>query len=122
MFIMDHAGTQNRRKAKRFKCSETLVLNPEGACEIIEISSGGFSFKCLFGQSLLGEWSVDIIDNRGGYLKKVMVEKVWQADEALDSKVQMTSSCPLAVGVKFKNLSAEQHATLNKLVQSNEIH
>lgn len=110
---------ENRRKGKRVECKETLVINPEGVCELLDISSGGFSFKCLFNQSLSEEWVVDILDTRGGFVDEVQVEKVWQVEE---DKPRVNGVCVLAVGVKFKNLSVSQHLALNDLILSNEIH
>jgi len=111
-------ANQNRRQHKRVDFTDTVVMNPEGACEVIEMSSGGFSFKCLFEHSLSEEWTVDILNNTGVYLQKIYVEKVW---ESVIDEGRSTSSCGLAVGVRFKDLSPEQQLTLDNLVLLNAI-
>jgi hypothetical protein len=107
---------QNRRKHHRVDCEDTVVMNPEGACEVIEMSSGGFSFQCLFEHSLSEEWTVDILNNTGIYLQKFSVEKVW---ESLKEEESHASLCRLAVGVRFKDLSPKQQLTLDNLVLLN---
>lgn len=97
--------------------SETVVMNPEGACEIIEMGSGGFSFKCLYEHNLADEWSVDILNNSGVYLQNYQVEKVW---ELADPREKDNSLFDLAVGVRFKDLSVEQQATLDHLLLLND--
>jgi hypothetical protein len=112
---------QNRRQQPRFEIQNTFVVNPQGACEILEMSTDGFSFKCLFGQSLSSEWMVDIINDRGGYLENISVEKVWELAKDKDS-YNPSSLCELAVGVKFTNLSRVQQLGLDNLLISNEKH
>ncbi len=82
------------------------------------MGSGGFSFKCLYEHSLLDEWSVDILNNSGVYLQAYQVEKVWElADEPGDNDKSLLG---LAVGVRFKDLSPEQQATLDHLLLLND--
>lgn len=107
----------NRRQHHRFKLSETVVMNPEGACEIREMGPGGFSFKCLYDHDLSDEWTVDILGNNGVYLQQFVVEKVWESVEESNKDTHLVG---LAVGVRFKDLSPEQQVTLDHLVFLNE--
>ena len=80
------------------------------------MGSGGFSFKCLYEHSLADEWTVDILNNSGVYLQKFQVEKVWEQAESGGNGVSLFG---LAVGVRFKDLSPEQQATLDQLLLLN---
>lgn len=107
---------KNRRKHRRIEFSDTIVMNPMGACEVAEMSSGGFSFQCLFEHSLSDEWVVDILNNSGVYIQKFPVEKVWQTKDPADGSTDIRG---LAVGVRFKNLTADQQAVLDELILLN---
>ena len=109
-------SNQNRRQHHRVQFKDTFVMNPEGTCEVVEMSSGGFSFKCLFEHSLSGEWRVDIINNSGDYIEKLPVEKVW---ESVKVTQHSTPIHELEVGVRFRDLSRQQKLTLAKLIHSN---
>lgn len=115
---MTYLKNKNRRQHRRIEFSDTIVMNPMGACEVAEMSSGGFSFQCLFEHSLLDEWTVDILNNSGIYIQKFPVEKVWQTKEAGGGSADI---CGLAVGVRFKNLTAEQQAVLDELILVNKL-
>lgn len=109
---------KNRRKSRRITFSDTIVINPMGACEVAEMSSGGFSFQCLFEHSLSDEWTVDILNKLGVYIQKFPVERVWQTKDVSEGTAEI---CGLAVGVRFKNLSPEQQSVLDELVQLSEL-
>jgi len=107
----------NRRRSRRIECKNTIVVNPQGACEIRDMSKQGFSFECMFDQNLTEEWLVDIIDDKGAYLAKVPVEKVWQSECTQKKK---NVPCKFSVGVKFKMMSYDQQLTIEHLILSNE--
>lgn len=109
---------KNRRRHRRIEFADTIVMNPMGACEVAEMSSGGFSFQCLFEHSMSDEWTVDILNNSGIYIQKFPVEKVWQTTECEEG---VTNICGLAVGVRFKDLTPEQQCTLDELIHLNAL-
>jgi len=107
---------QDRRQHQRIDLTDTVVMNPLGVCEVIEMSTGGFSFKCIFEHNLSDIWMVDILNNSGVYLQQFPVEKIWET--AQDDQLS-TSRCGVEVGVRFKDLSPEQQETLDHLVLLN---
>jgi hypothetical protein len=110
---------QNRRKQERHQYTEAVTLCPEGLSQVIDICSGGISFKCCCERCLITKWKVDIVDSCGIHLQELPVEKVWESveDKKNDDYIYKT-----AVGVKFKDLSPEQASALYQLIHNFDDH
>ncbi|MGW8193870.1 MAG: hypothetical protein ACWGOX_06350 [Desulforhopalus sp.] len=71
----------------------------------MNISLGGFSFRCLCSLCLRESWIVDIIHSSGAHLQDIAIEKIWQRE---DNNARYASIYTRTIGVKFKALSPEQ--------------
>jgi hypothetical protein len=109
------SGTKimGQRKHKRFECPESIVINPDNVCQLINISTGGLSFKCSRVVELPTKWSLDIII-AGSYfrIKQFPVELLWKK---LDDDPRCLSMPAENVGVKFDELNQSQEAMLEYL-------
>lgn len=108
-----HLTVKNRRKQQRHNFPTAVTICPNGVSQVIDISSGGISFKCRCEQCLLKEWQVDIVDSMGTHLIDFHVEKMW---ESVEDKMNCASMFTTTVGVKFKHLTAKQQLSLYELV------
>ncbi len=110
---------RNRRKQERHQFTDAVTICHEGISQVIDISSGGISFKCRCERCLSTKWTVDIFDSNGIHLQQFPVEKVWESaeDKQRDANIFKT-----AVGVKFKSLSPEQASSLHQLMHNFDYH
>jgi hypothetical protein len=110
---------QNRRKQERHHFTNAVTICPEGINQVIDISSGGISFKCRCERCLLTKWKVDIIDTGGLHLYEFPVEKVWGS---VEDKQRLADIFKTTVGVKFKSLSPEQASALYQFIHNSDYH
>jgi hypothetical protein len=107
-------NAQNRRKWQRHDFPDIVTICSDGVSQVIDINSGGMSFKCRCEQCLSKRWEVDIIDSTTGvHLQEFPVEKVW---ELVEDQKGYASVFSTTVGVKFKSLSLKQLSTLYQLI------
>ena len=107
-------NVQNRRKQQRHKLTDAVTICSDGISQVIDISSGGMSFRCRCEQCLSKRWEIDIVDSTTGvHLQEFPVEKVW---ESVEDKKDYAPIFSTMVGVKFKSLSHEQLSALHQLI------
>jgi len=107
-------NVQNRRKQQRQELPDAVTICSDGVSQVIDISSGGMSFRCRCEQCLSKRWEVDIVDSiTGVHLQEFPVEKVW---ESVEDKKGYTPIFSTTVGVKFKSLSLKQLSALYQLI------
>jgi len=106
-------NAQNRRKQQRFEFTNTAIVTPNGVSQLIDISSGGVSFRCRREQWLSERWKVDIVGRTGIHLQEFPVEKVW---ELVEDKKGYAPIFTTTMGVKFKSLSPKQLSALYQLL------
>ena len=106
-------SAQNRRIRQRHEFTNAAIITPEGISQLIDISSGGISFRCRCEQFLPKRWDIDIVDSSGIHLQEFSVEKVW---ESVQDKKGYGSIFTTTVGAKFKNLSPKQLLALYQLI------
>lgn len=118
------------RLDSRVEVTDLLVVLKWGTGQIIEISSGGLSFGCLYPHFLPDEWCMDILNAQGLHLKNIQVRKIWE--QSLES-TEVRSRFEVVTGVEFIDLSAEQrieireltakleHCCLNRLLEELEL-
>jgi hypothetical protein len=102
------------RKSKRLKVKTGIVNTPAGACQIINLTPEGFSFKCVKSLSLSRECSLDIYDTSGLNLELLQVKKIW---EKIPSSQDAPTQFSMIVGVAFRHLSPSQKAQLNVYIR-----
>ena len=104
---------QNRRKQQRHHFTDTVTICPHGVSQVIDISSGGISFRCRNEQNIPKKWLIDIVDSTGIHLEEFPVERIWKSAE---DKKRHTCKYITTVGLKFKRLSLEQRLALYELL------
>ncbi len=104
---------QNRRKQQRHQFTDTVTICPNGVSQVIDISSGGISFRCRCEHCLSKRWKIDIVDTTGIHLQEFPVEKIW---ESVEDQKRYGSIYTVTVGVKFNGLSPKQYSALYQLI------
>jgi PilZ domain len=105
------------RKSKRLKVKTGIVNTPAGFCQIINLTPGGLSFKCVKSFSLSQEYSLDIYDTSGLNLELLQVKKIW---EKIQSNQDAPTQFSMIVGVAFRHLSPSQKAQLDVYIRQLE--
>lgn len=90
------------------------MVTQDGVFQIIDVSQGGFCFKCPPQANVLDRWISDILTPIGD-LKEYLAEKMWVTtyDDG-GSHIQLLMN----VGVRFGQLTKDQHSHLTKLLSS----
>jgi hypothetical protein len=106
--------SDDRRKYPRYKIENSIVINADGVFQLVDVSKGGFGFKCALDTSIADQWLSDIltpIKNLLGCLS----EKIWQT-----VYVNPDSDLPMLVhvGVKFNQLTIDQKSNLEECLDS----
>ncbi len=109
-------NVQNRRKQQRHECPDAVTICLEGISQVVDISSGGISFKCCCEVCYPERWELDIVDSAGSHLREVLVEKVWEEPVKENGGNGPPSIYTRKVGVKFKYLSIKQQSALYELI------
>lgn len=108
------SATKERRKHRRYAVANTIAVNPEGAFQVVDVSLGGFCFKCPPYTNISDQWLTDILTSTGA-LEAYPVKKAWANVHENGS-----SHLPalLKVGVRFNSLAKDQKSRLAKLIRS----
>ena len=102
-----------QRRQKRFEFPEAYVVNPNNIGQLVNISTGGLSFKNLDAVAFPEKWVLDIIIPANGFhLEQLPVELVWKK---LDGNPSFLSMPMEIVGVKLGELHHSQEKSLYKL-------
>ncbi len=105
------------RTHNRVKVTDLLAILKWGTGQILELSSIGLSFGCLYPHSFPKEWSMDILDAKGVHIKDIMVRKTWE--RAIDHPKPSTKF-EVITGVEFIDLTTEQSLEINELFENIE--
>jgi hypothetical protein len=104
--------TEDRRRHQRYKIKNFVVVTIEGIYQLIDISKGGFSFKCSPYTSLQETWLTDIL-NPLEQLLGYPAKRVWIATPE-DSSRELLQ---MLVGVRFGTLTKKQRSLLAQVIQ-----
>lgn len=101
----------DRRKTIRKKgLKEAFLVNPQGIHQILDISTGGLSFKCAVDEEFPRQWLVDVIvAGTLIYIKQLPVRFVRECD---DNQATFISAPTKNVGVKFGDLDEDSISSL----------
>ena len=103
-----------QRKYKRFEAAKAIAVNPGNVCRIIDISTGGLSFKCFLTIDFPTKWSLDLIIAGSNFqLTQLPVELVWKTPTIQSSFLIMSAG---NAGVKFDDLHQSQEEMLDYLL------
>ena len=103
-----------QRKHKRFEAPKAIAVNPGNVCRVIDISTGGLSFKCFLTIDFPTKWSLDIIIAGSNFqLTQFPVELVWKTPDDHSSFHLIPAGI---VGVKFDDLHQSQAERVDYLL------
>ena len=106
---------EERRKYIRYEIRNTVSVDSKGVFQIVDISRGGFCFKCPPQTEISSDtWVTDII-NSFGPLERVTVRKIWVS---FHKSVLHNQPLFITVGAKFGKLKKDQKLKLIKLLES----
>jgi hypothetical protein len=100
----------DRREHKRYLIENSVSVSSHGVFQVMDISKGGFCFKCPPYTPISALWETDIVTSVAT-LEGFPVNRVW---------VSMTENSthaylPMSVGVKFGKLNQKQDIELSQV-------
>ncbi len=104
---------EERRRYKRHKLENSVSVSSQGIFQIIDISRGGFRFKCPPYTTVPESWDTDILTSASS-LFGLPAKRAWVSLSENGNHEYL----PTVVGAKFGNLSQEQEALLSALIES----
>ena len=105
---------QESRLFKRHKVKNTLLVNQESICQVIDISADGVSFGCAGVRKFSEFLTVDIIGNKGIQIWDLPIEKIW---EVKNDAYPASSIHAVKMGARFhKDITDEQISALSQLI------
>ena len=105
---------KERRKHPRYTLQNSIMVNHDGVFQMVDISEGGFCFKCPPYLDLPDKWVAEILTPLG-HFKECEVEPRW-SEILKNGDLNLPSF--MKFGVKFGQLTKEQIDNLTKLIGS----
>jgi hypothetical protein len=93
------------RMSEHQRVVHLLAVTERGTGQILDISSDGFSFGCLYPHKFPDAWTLDILDSQGSHIKKLKVRKIWEISKY---HPHTSTKFELVIGVEFVDLTAIQ--------------
>ena len=90
------------------------MVNHDGVFQLVDMSEGGFCFKCPPYRDALDKWIAEIFTPIGD-LKECEVEKRWST---IIKNGDLGRPSLMKFGVKFGQMSKDQHNDITKLIGS----
>jgi len=106
---------QESRKYRRHKLENTFVINQEGVCQVLDLSSKGVLIGCLSERKFPEIWTVDIVNNTGVHNWDLPIRTIWAEKNDFNPA---SSIHAVKIGARFrKNLTPEHLSALNQLLE-----
>lgn len=109
-----HCVPEPRRYSQRHTVYHMLVVTEKGTGQIIDFSSNGLSFGCLYPHEFDDIFQLDILDAKGTHIKQVQAKKIWQRN---GSRAIHPERFEMEIGVEFIGLSNRQFEDLGILAE-----
>ena len=106
-----------QRKFERREAIHLLAITERGTGRILDFSSEGFSFGCLYPHTFPAIFFVDILDAKGSHIKKIQVRKIWETN---GNYLSSSAAFELMVGVEFIACTEAQKDELEYLLEALE--
>ena len=103
---------KERRRHQRHVLQNSIMVNHDGVFQVVDMSEGGFCFKCPPYADALDKWIAEILTPIGD-LQECEVEKRWSAIIENDD---FRPPSFMKFGVKFGQLTKDQHIDLKKII------
>lgn len=101
------------RQHKRYRLENSISISSHGNFQVLDISRGGFRFKCPPHTTIPEVWETDILTPTIS-LEGLSVKRAWVSMGENGSQEYL----PTVVGVKFGELTAQQNALLSQFIES----
>lgn len=105
--------TEDRRKHRRYKLENSVSVSSNGIFQILDISRGGFRFKCPPYTPVPDFWETDILTSAAS-LEALPAKRAW-VSMAENSHHEYL---PTVVGARFGRLSKKQDELLSELINT----
>lgn len=102
---------EERRKHRRYRLDISLTISTQGIFQVIDISRGGFCFRCPPATHVIDLWETDIVTSVAS-LAGFPAERVWVSV----TENSAHESLPMVIGAKFGKLTKEQDSLLSKVI------
>lgn len=103
---------ENRRQHKRHKLENSVAVSSHGVFQVIDISRGGFRFKCPPNTPVPDFWDTDILASATS-LEGLPAKRAW-VSMAENSNHEYL---PTVVGARFGILTKKQDALISQLIE-----
>lgn len=104
---------ENRRQHKRYKIENSVAVSSHGIFQLIDISRGGFRFKCPPDTFVPDSWDTDILASATS-LEGVIAKRAWVSMAENGNSKRL----PTVVGAKFGRLTKVQDTLLSQLIKA----
>lgn len=105
--------TEDRRRHKRYNPENSVSVSSHGIFQIVDISKGGFCFRCPPYTPISDFWENDILTPITS-LEGFPAKRVWVSMAENSSHEYL----PTIVGVKFGKLTRDQNTLLSQLIDA----
>ena len=105
--------TENRRQHKRHRLDNSVIVSSHGIFQIIDISRGGFRFKCPPATSVPNSWDTDIFALATS-LKGLPAKRIWVSMSENGNHKHL----PTVIGAKFGRLTKAQESQLSQFLDA----
>ena len=103
---------EERRKHRRHRIENSVSISSHGVFQIVDISLGGFRFKCPPHTTIPAYWDTDIITSTASLLG-LTAKLAWMSMPESGRHDYV----PTVVGARFGILTDEQRAILSKIIK-----
>lgn len=103
--------TEERRQHRRYRLENSVSISSHGVFQIIDISQGGFRFKCPPRTSIPAYWDMDILTSTVT-LENLPAKRAW-VSMAEDGSHEYV---PTVAGARFGRLTKKQSTLLSQLI------
>lgn len=103
------------RKYRRHKLDDTFIINREGVCQVLDLSSEGVSFGCTKERKFPETWTIDIVNNSGVHIWDLPIKTIWtEKNDAYPS----SSIHAVKMGARFhETITSEHLSALTQLLE-----
>ncbi len=108
-----------KRAHKRYKApEEAVLLNNGNVYRLLDVSSGGLSFRCLQSEFVPSNWSASILVGQFSlHIKDLPLILVWEKPDNMPSFMSMPTK---EVGVRYDNSDPALLEQIDTLLQNHE--
>jgi len=104
---------EERRKHKRYKLENSVAVSSHGVFQIMDMSMGGFCFRCPPYTPVSDFWETDILTSVTS-LEGLPAKRAWVSMAENGTHEYL----PTVVGVKFGRLTKKQNDLIAQLIET----